>query len=148
MAGGQRLRPILVIAGAEAVGGTAAMVLPTACALELIHPYSLIHDDLPAMDDDDYRRGRLTNHKVFGEAVAILAGDALLTHAFRLVASNVDGAADARVIADVVAEIAEAAGTDGMVGGQVVDIESEGKTVSAETLDYIHTRKNRKSTRL
>src|SRR5207245_246521 len=116
-------------------------VLPTACALGLIHTYSLIHDDLPAMDDDDYRRGRLTNHKVFGEAVAILAGDALLTHAFRLVAGNVDGASDARVIADVVAEIAEAAGTDGMVGGRVVDIESEGKTVSAETLGYIHTRK-------
>src|SRR5205809_387248 len=141
MAGGKRLRPILVIAGCEAVGGMAERVLPTACALELIHTYSLIHDDLPAMDDDDYRRGRLTNHKVFGEAVAILAGDALLTHAFRLVAGNVDGASDARAIADVVAEIAEAAGTDGMVGGQVVDIESEGKTVSAETLDYIHTRK-------
>ena len=141
MAGGKRLRPILVIAGCEAVGGMAERVLPTACALELIHTYSLIHDDLPAMADDDYRRGRLTNHKVFGEAVAILAGDALLTHAFRLVAGNVDGASDARVIADVVAEIAEAAGTDGMVGGQVVDIESEGKTVSAETLDYIHTRK-------
>src|SRR5437667_434925 len=107
----------------------------------MIHTYSLIHDDLPAMDDDDYRRGRLTNHKVFGDAMAILAGDALLTLAFRLIASNVDAAADARVIADVVAEVAEAAGTDGMVGGQVVDIESEGKTVSAETLDYIHTHK-------
>jgi len=141
LAGGKRLRPILVIAGAEAVGGAPDAVLPTACALELIHTYSLIHDDLPAMDDDDYRRGRLTNHKVFGDAVAILAGDALLTHAFRLIAGNVDGASDARVIADVVAEIAEAAGTDGMVGGQVVDIESEGKTVSAETLDYIHTHK-------
>src|SRR3989442_12119139 len=141
LAPGKRLRPTLVIAGAEAVGGAAEAVLDTACALELIHAYSLIHDDLPAMDDDDYRRGRLTNHKVFGEAMAILAGDALLTHAFRLVAGNVDGASDARVIADVVAEIAEAAGTDGMVGGQVVDIESEGKTVSAETVDYIHTRK-------
>src|SRR5437867_3034428 len=141
MAGGKRLRPILVIAGCEAVGGQAEHVMPTACALELIHTYSLIHDDLPAMDDDDYRRGRLTNHKVFGDAMAILAGDALLTLAFRLIASNVDAAADARVIADVVAEVAEAAGTDGMVGGQVVDIESEGKTVSADTLDYIHTHK-------
>src|SRR2546430_14261424 len=116
LAPGKRLRPTLVIAGAEAVGGTGKTVLDAACALELIHAYSLIHDDLPAMDDDDYRRGRLTNHKVFGEAIAILAGDALLTHAFRLVAGNVDGASDARVIADVVAEIAEAAGTDGMVG--------------------------------
>jgi len=141
MAGGKRLRPILVIAGCEAVGGRAERVMPTACALELIHTYSLIHDDLPAMDDDDYRRGLLTNHKVFGEAMAILAGDALLTHAFRLVAANVESVTDARVIADVVAEIAEAAGTDGMVGGQVVDIESEGKTVTAETLDYIHMHK-------
>ena len=141
MAGGKRLRPILVIAGAETVGGTAAMVLPTACALELIHTYSLIHDDLPAMDDDDYRRGRLTSHKVFGDAVAILAGDALLTLAFRLIADNADLVRDPRSIRDVVAEVADAAGTAGMVGGQVVDIESEGKTVSAETLDYIHTRK-------
>src|SRR5213078_2384275 len=125
MAGGKRLRPILVIAGAEAVGGTAAMVLPTACALEMIHTYSLIHDDLPAMDDDDYRRGRLTSHKVFGDAVAILAGDALLTLAFRLVADNAGLVRDPRVIREAVAEIADAAGTLGMVGGQVVDIESE-----------------------
>jgi geranylgeranyl diphosphate synthase type II len=141
MAGGKRLRPILVIAGAEAVGGAADTVLPTACALELIHTYSLIHDDLPAMDDDDYRRGRPTSHKVFGEAVAILAGDALLTLAFQLVARNAERVGDPRVICDVVADIAEAAGTGGMVGGQVVDIESEGKAVSAETLDYIHTHK-------
>jgi geranylgeranyl diphosphate synthase type II len=141
LAGGKRLRPILVIAGAEAVGGHAEEVLPTACALELIHTYSLIHDDLPAMDDDDYRRGQLTSHKVFGEAMAILAGDALLTLAFRLVAENAAHVKDARVICDVVAEIATAAGSTGMVGGQVVDIESEGKTITAETLDYIHTHK-------
>ncbi len=141
LAGGKRLRPILVIAGAEAVGGTMAQVLPTACALECIHTYSLIHDDLPAMDDDDYRRGRPTNHKVFGEAVAILAGDGLLTLAFRLIADNAPTAADPRVIHDVVAEVADAAGTLGMVGGQVVDIESEGKKISAETLQYIHTHK-------
>jgi geranylgeranyl diphosphate synthase type II len=141
MAGGKRLRPILVIAGAEAVGGTAAMVLPTACALEMIHTYSLIHDDLPAMDDDDYRRGRLTSHKVFGDAVAILAGDALLTLAFRLVADNAGLVRDPRVIREAVAEIADAAGTLGMVGGQVVDIESEGKAIAAETLEYIHRRK-------
>ena len=96
MAGGKRVRPILVIAGAEAVGGAAEAVMPAACALELIHTYSLIHDDLPAMDDDDYRRGRLTNHKVFGEAVAILAGDALLTDAFRLVAENAARVASTR----------------------------------------------------
>jgi len=140
LAPGKRLRPILVIAGAEAVGGRAEAVLDTACALELIHAYSLIHDDLPAMDDDDYRRGRLTNHKVFGEAMAILAGDALLTLAFRLVAQNAARVAPA-VVGAVVAEVADAAGTDGMVGGQVVDIESEGKTISAEMLDYIHLRK-------
>src|SRR2546427_2931724 len=141
MAGGKRLRPILVIAGAGACGGAAAMVLPTACAVEMIHPYSLTHDDLPAMDDDDYRRGRLTNHKVFGDATAILAGDALLTLAFRLIADNADLVRDARVIRDVVAEVADAAGTAGMVGGQVVDIESEGKAISADTLEYIHRHK-------
>ena len=140
-AGGKRLRPVLVIAGAEAVGGTAEQVMETACALELIHTYSLIHDDLPAMDNDDYRRGRLTNHKVFGEAIAILAGDALLTLAFKLIALNGARTGDPRIIASLVTDIADAAGTDGMVGGQVVDIESEGKTVSAETLDYIHTHK-------
>jgi geranylgeranyl diphosphate synthase, type II len=140
-AGGKRLRPILVIAGAEAVGGGATQVMETACALELIHTYSLIHDDLPAMDNDDYRRGRLTNHKVFGEAIAILAGDALLTLAFKLIAINGARTGDARIIAALVTDIADAAGTDGMVGGQVVDIQSEGKAVSAETLDYIHTHK-------
>ena len=140
LAPGKRLRPILVIAGAEAVGGHAEAVLDTACALELIHAYSLIHDDLPAMDDDDYRRGRLTNHKVFGEAMAILAGDALLTLAFRLIAENAARVAPA-VVGTVVAEVADAAGTDGMVGGQVVDIESEGKVISAEMLDYIHLHK-------
>jgi len=141
MAGGKRLRPILVIAGAEAVGGKAESVMPTACALELVHTYSLIHDDLPAMDDDDYRRGRLTNHKVFGEAIAILAGDALLTYAFRLVAENASCVADPAVIREVILEITDAAGTGGMVGGQVVDIESEGKIVTAETLEYIHLHK-------
>jgi geranylgeranyl diphosphate synthase, type II len=141
LAPGKRLRPVLVIAGAEAVGGKAEAVLDTACALELIHAYSLIHDDLPAMDDDDYRRGRLTNHKVFGEAMAILAGDALLTLAFRLVAGNAARMTTPAIVGTVVAEVADAAGTDGMVGGQVVDIESEGKTISAEMLDYIHLHK-------
>src|SRR3989449_8499093 len=141
LAPGKRLRPTLVIAGAEAVGGAAEAVLDTACALELIHTYSLIHDDLPAMDDDDYRRGRLTNHKVFGEAMAILAGDALLTLAFRLVADNAARLADPRTVARVVADVADAAGTDGMAGGHVIDIESEGKDVGADTLEHIHRHK-------
>jgi geranylgeranyl diphosphate synthase type II len=141
LAGGKRLRPTLVIAGAEAVGAPAATVMPTACALEMIHTYSLIHDDLPAMDDDDYRRGRLTSHKVFGDAVAILAGDALLTLAFKLVAENAALVTDPRVVCDVVAAIADASGTYGMVGGQVVDIESEGKAIMPETLEYIHRHK-------
>ncbi len=140
-AGGKRLRPILVIAGAEAVGGSIQQVLPTACALECIHTYSLIHDDLPAMDDDDFRRGRPTSHKVFGEAIAILAGDGLLTLAFRLIADNGAALADLPVLRDVIAEIADAAGTLGMVGGQVVDIESEGRKIPAETLEYIHAHK-------
>jgi geranylgeranyl diphosphate synthase type II len=141
LAPGKRLRPILVIAGAEAVGGQPEAVLDTACALELIHAYSLIHDDLPAMDDDDYRRGRPTSHKVFGEAIAILAGDALLTLAFGLIAAGAGRTADPVLTARVVGEVAEAAGTRGMVGGQVVDIESEGLQVSPETLDYIHLHK-------
>jgi geranylgeranyl diphosphate synthase, type II len=131
-----------VIAGAELVGAQPNLVMPTACALELIHTYSLIHDDLPAMDDDDYRRGRLTNHKVFGDAIAILAGDALLTYAFQLVAQNAAlSGVDATVVCGVVAEIAQAAGTLGMVGGQVVDIESEGQTVTPDQLEYIHIHK-------
>src|SRR4030095_14981097 len=118
--------------------GAPATVLHPPGALELIHAYSLIHDDLPAMDDDDYRRGRLTSHKVFGEAMAILAGDALLTLAFRLVATNAARVVPAALVGSVVAEIADAAGTNGMVGGQVVDIESEGKSISPDMLDYIH----------
>jgi geranylgeranyl diphosphate synthase type II len=139
-AGGKRLRPVLVIAGAEAVGGTAERVMPTACALEMIHTYSLVHDDLPAMDNDDFRRGVPTNHKVFGEAIAILAGDALLTLAFRLVADNVRSA-DLGAIQAVVADVADAAGHAGMVAGQVADLEAEGRQVGADTLDYIHVHK-------
>jgi geranylgeranyl diphosphate synthase, type II len=139
-AGGKRLRPVLVIAGAEAVGGTAEQVMPTACALEMIHTYSLVHDDLPAMDNDDFRRGVPTNHKVFGEAIAILAGDALLTLAFRLVAANARTAAPGAVQA-VVADVADAAGHAGMVAGQVEDLEAEGRQVGADTLDYIHVHK-------
>jgi geranylgeranyl diphosphate synthase type II len=140
-AGGKRLRPVLVIAGAEAVGGRMDDVMPTACALELIHTYSLIHDDLPAMDNDDFRRGRPTSHKVFGEAMAILAGDGLLTHAFRLIAENWRPAMHPGVLRDVLVDVADAAGTDGMVGGQVADLEAEGRRVGADMLEYIHLHK-------
>ena len=140
-AGGKRLRPVLVIAGAEAVGGRLDDVMPTACAVEMIHTYSLIHDDLPAMDNDDFRRGVPTNHKVFGEALAILAGDALLTLAFRLLADNVPATSSGPRLRDVLVEIADAAGSPGMVGGQVADIECEGKPADAEIVDYIHTHK-------
>jgi geranylgeranyl diphosphate synthase, type II len=139
-AGGKRLRPILVMAGAEAVGGSAEQVMPTACAMELIHTYSLVHDDLPAMDNDDFRRGVPTNHKVFGEATAILAGDALLTLAFRLVADNARKS-NIAALQDVVVDIADAAGHGGMVAGQVADLEAEGRQVGADTVDYIHTHK-------
>lgn len=141
-AGGKRLRPILVIAAAEAAGGRMEDVLPTACAFELIHTYSLIHDDLPAMDDDDYRRGRPTSHRVFGEAVAILAGDALLTLGLGLVAANFGpGRVSPEICPRVLQEIADAAGSRGMIGGQVVDIESQGTAVGPEQLEYIHTHK-------
>ncbi|MGC8783730.1 MAG: polyprenyl synthetase family protein [Armatimonadota bacterium] len=140
MSGGKRLRPILVIAGAEAVGGEAEMVLPTACAVELIHTFSLIHDDLPAIDNDTLRRGRPTCHVQFGEAVAILAGDALFASAFDLIARNADTVPAERVV-QVLQLVAEASGTRGMVGGQMVDIESEGKEADADTVEYIHRHK-------
>lgn len=145
-AGGKRIRPILCLASAEAVGGESGeslhSILPVACALELIHTYSLIHDDLPAMDNDDYRRGEPTNHKMFGEGIAILAGDALLTEAFHLM-SRRDLMVDVppENLLTVIHDIAEAAGYFGMVGGQVVDLQSEGKKVDHETLHYIHSRK-------
>lgn len=141
-AGGKRIRPILCLAAAEAVGGEISPVLPVACALELIHTYSLIHDDLPAMDDDDYRRGMLTSHKVFGEGVAVLAGDALLTEAFRLMSEReLQKDTPPETLLDVIREIAVAAGYFGMVGGQVVDLQSEGQPVDPDTLQYIHTHK-------
>jgi geranylgeranyl diphosphate synthase type II len=145
-AGGKRLRPFLCIGAAELCGGTAAKVMPTACALEVLHTYSLVHDDLPAMDDDDLRRGRPTNHKVFGEGGAILAGDALLTFAFELIARNarVKGVSSAGVVA-AVETVAREAGALGMVGGQAADLEAEGavfKNGSREImLRYIHSRK-------
>lgn len=141
-AGGKRIRPVLMIAACEAVGGAAQQVLPAACALELIHTYSLIHDDLPAMDDDDFRRGRPTNHRVYGEAGAILAGDALLTEAFVLLAQTeaFPGVPSATLL-QVIQLIAQAAGSQGMVGGQVVDMASEGQQIDLVTLESIHNRK-------
>ena len=136
--GGKRLRPALCLAAAEACGGAAGPALPAACALEFIHTYSLIHDDLPAMDNDDFRRGRPTSHRVFGEAIAILAGDALLTLAFRAV---VDAGGGDSVRTLLVAELAEAAGAAGMVGGQAADMISEGGAVDVSTLEYIHGHK-------
>lgn len=142
--GGKRIRPILSIASFEAVGGKGDGILPFACALEMIHTYSLIHDDLPAIDNDDYRRGKPTCHKVFGEAIGILAGDALLTEAFKLMTNRRlhEGLfRDEWLILDIINEVAQAAGILGMIGGQVVDIESEGKEVDFLTLQYIHTHK-------
>jgi geranylgeranyl diphosphate synthase type II len=141
-AGGKRLRPILLIAATEAVGGDTAAVLPAAGALEFIHTYSMIHDDLPAMDDDAYRRGKLTNHKVYGEAMAILAGDALLTHAFEILSSPALTACfPAPLLLQVAYRLARAAGSFGMIGGQVVDILSEGQKVPLDVLEYIHRHK-------
>jgi geranylgeranyl diphosphate synthase type II len=138
-AGGKRLRPALCLAAAEACGGTWKNALPLACAVECIHTYSLIHDDLPAMDNDDLRRGKPTNHKVFGEGIAILAGDALLTEAFAI-ASKCKGwpRYDHRTI---VLEVAEAAGSKQLIAGQVADLEGEGKKIPASQLRYIHERK-------
>jgi geranylgeranyl diphosphate synthase type II len=127
LAGGKRLRPILALAACEAVGAPCDEAIDAGCAVELVHTYSLIHDDLPAMDDDDFRRGRPTSHKKFGEAIAILAGDALCAEAFR--------------VADVVFELARASGAVGMVGGQVIDIESTGKRISVEELETLHRAK-------
>lgn len=141
-AGGKRLRPILVLAAAEAAGGQVEHALPAAAAIELIHTYSLIHDDLPAMDDDDFRRGRPTCHKVYGEALAILAGDALLTQAFILLSGEPSSIrADAVARLRMISEIAQAAGSKGMVGGQVVDILQEDREVDLATLLYLHTHK-------
>ncbi len=141
LAGGKRLRPILCLATCELAGGTLEMAMPTACALEMIHTMSLIHDDLPAMDNDDYRRGKLTNHKVYGDNIAILAGDGLLAYAFEFVAMETKNVPAERLV-QVVARLGRAVGPAGLVGGQTVDLESEGKTdISLETLNFIHNHK-------
>lgn len=141
-AGGKRIRPILCLAAAEALQGNQDDVLPVACALELIHTYSLIHDDLPAMDNDDYRRGLLTNHKVYGEAMAILAGDGLLTHAFHLISSRTGAAGlSAQNALRIIQELSWYAGPRGMVGGQAADIEGEQGITTLAQLEYIHHHK-------
>jgi len=141
-AGGKRLRPVLALAASEAVSGSYDPAIDAACALECIHTYSLIHDDLPALDNDSLRRGRPTSHVVFGEAVAIMAGDALLTAAFEIMGAA--RTADASRSLKALSEIAIAAGSTGMIGGQVVDIESEGRAVDFPVLEYIHIHKTGK----
>ncbi|AZK49039.1 polyprenyl synthetase family protein [Paenibacillus lentus] len=142
MAGGKRLRPLLVIAAAEALQGSREAAIPVACAVEMVHTYSLIHDDLPAMDDDDFRRGKPTNHKVFGEAMAILAGDALLTHAFySVVQASKQHGIPAEAALAIVEDLARFAGPSGMVGGQVADMEGEQGLTELDQLRYIHEHK-------
>lgn len=136
MAGGKRIRPILLMATADALGAKGYNFLPVACGLEMIHTYSLIHDDLPCMDDDDYRRGRLTNHKVFGEAMAVLAGDGLLTLAFEVMLEQKN--VEQSVLIETVREMAMCAGNYGMVGGQGLDLEYEGKKITPAQLRTLH----------
>lgn len=138
-AGGKRMRPALTLAAAEACGGREADALPLACAVECIHTYSLIHDDLPAMDNDDFRRGKPTNHKVFGEGIAVLAGDALLTQAFEIAALAKGWPRYSH--RDLVLEVAKASGSLQLIAGQVADLEGEGKKLGVAELRYIHERK-------
>ena len=144
-AGGKHIRPILLLATCDLLGGDISQALPYACAIEYIHTYSLIHDDLPAMDDDDLRRGKPTNHKVYGEAMAILAGDGLLSSAFEAITKDMllylDKPAELKKRIQASSVIAKGCGCRGMIGGQVADIEAEGKIISSELLDYIHVNK-------
>jgi geranylgeranyl diphosphate synthase, type II len=144
LAGGKRLRPVLALAACEAVGGPSDAAIGFACAIEMIHTYSLIHDDLPCMDDDDLRRGRPTNHKVYGEAIATLAGDGLLTDAFAVLTRSALGPKariPCQIALETVAELAEAAGSAGMVGGQVIDLLGEGRAMELRELEYLHRKK-------
>lgn len=141
MAGGKRIRPAFLFATIDALEGDQKLGIPAACALEMIHTYSLIHDDLPAMDNDDYRRGKLTNHKVFGEAIAILTGDALLTHAFYLLANQNQPSLSAETKLKMMKELALYSGARGMVGGQVADIQGDGQKLTFDQLRYIHEHK-------
>lgn len=143
-AGGKRIRPILLLATLEAFGKDKSLGYEAACAVEMIHTYSLIHDDLPSMDDDDLRRGKPTNHKVFGEAMAVLAGDGLLTYAFQVIMAYEQKEISAEKKVRLVLELAKAAGPEGMVGGQVADMEAEGKRLTIDELEYIHKHKTGK----
>jgi geranylgeranyl diphosphate synthase, type II len=140
-AGGKRLRPVFTLAACKAVGGNMEDALPFACAIEMIHTYSLIHDDLPAMDDDDFRRGRPTNHKVFGEAMAILSGDGLLNYSFEVMTKAALEKGNPNLALRAMKEITSASGVHGMVGGQVVDLLSENTSIDIKVLDYIHSHK-------
>ncbi len=145
LAGGKRIRPILTIAAAEAIGPPPASLLPVACAFEFIHTYSLIHDDLPAMDNDDFRRGKPTNHKVYGEGMAILAGDGLQTMAFEWCSRpDLVTDVDPRRQVQIIAELALGSGNEGMVGGQVLDIQAENQDIELEELQHIHAHKTGK----
>ena len=141
LADGKRIRPLLMLESARICGGDIENVLPTACALEMLHAQSLIHDDLPCMDNDDYRRGKLTNHKVYGEAIAVLAGDALLSYAPKVIIKQTPDKVDKKVLLQVLEEFLKAAGPMGIVGGQVVDIESEEKEIDFATFNYILSHK-------
>jgi geranylgeranyl diphosphate synthase type II len=143
-AGGKRIRPLLTFATIDAFNMNPSIGLDIAVAIEMIHTYSLIHDDLPSMDDDDLRRGKPTNHKVFGEAMAILAGDALLTYSFQVIAeTNSDNVSEAKKL-ELIRELSKAAGAEGMVGGQVADIEAEGRSLQLKELEYVHIHKTGK----
>ncbi len=146
--GGKRIRPVLVLMTLDLLGKDEKLGLPSGAALEMIHSYSLVHDDLPALDNDDYRRGKLTTHKKFGEAEGILIGDALLTHAFNILTEKNEGLISDKKIVEIVRLTSSYAGINGMIGGQMVDIESEGKKVDMETLKYIHKNKTGKLLRL
>jgi len=141
LSGGKRIRPVLALAACEAVGGRIENAMGFACGLEMIHTYSMVHDDLPCMDDDDLRRGKPTNHKIYGDAMATLAGDALLTDAFKVLARSGGGEVPSPVLVEVVAELAEAAGSGGMVAGQAIDILSEGEPTDLAKLEYLHGKK-------
>ncbi|RFU65650.1 polyprenyl synthetase family protein [Peribacillus glennii] len=143
-AGGKRIRPLLVFAVLSAFGKDTRLGIPAACAIEMIHTYSLIHDDLPSMDDDDLRRGKPTNHKVFGEANAILAGDALLTLSFQIIAQAAQPQVPAETALELIRELSKAAGAEGMVAGQAADIAGENKSLSLNELEYIHEHKTGK----
>ena len=146
--GGKRIRPVLILMTLDILGKDETLGLPSGAALEMIHSYSLVHDDLPALDNDDYRRGKLTTHKKFGEAEGILIGDSLLTHAFNVLTEKNEGVISDKKIVEIVKLTSSYAGINGMVGGQTVDVESEGKKVDMETLKYIHKNKTGKLLRL